>query len=960
MKHFYLFIFLLLTLNLFSQSNAPSIQSGVSFQWVGSQADEEDEIILQSITINEKIYDRFEIPTGYELTQVGPSGHNQNKIREDGDVIFQNSSNAGWNAAALSAFQDSNLNHYFESNNNGRNICDKFIDEENTTAQRQTMLYNPGIITRPNGLVVVTERNANNCFHIELFGIPQGGGTEQSLGETFVNTDGVTQWGYGGTGSNGNNHGTPGTTNPPPADSDYWLADRLIDNGGTPGIAIFRLDDIAPNGSIITKAQLTAATNDHGDGKIFIVTVNETNAVNDKATTLENYSVSGNLLTNDFDPGYDTQSFSGFEDPNNPGTYLASNQSVTTPQGVFTPDANGNYTFDPAAGFTGTVSVNYQVCDDGSPVNACAVASLTIDVLPVPDPTENEINVVVANNDSNTSYGNQVNGNVTVNDFDPQEDNFTVTSADIPLGTPTVVQGTNINGNMVNAGLLTLQADGSYVFSPCTDSGIPDASCQDDFTGTFSVDYTITDDNTSPETSSATLRINVLNDDTDGNGQNPPFADDDYNYTNQNESVSGNWAVNDNDPEDGAGINLTLSNPPTTTTNGGSITFNSDGTYDYTPAAGFKGPDYVEYTVCDSAGDCAMATVHILVYPGVKDFGDLPNNYPAISTINSPDANNDQQPDGDNAIWLGTGITYEASMQYSPTASADADDGLNFPVSVPNASTDWDIEITLNSNVATQVYYGRWIDWDADGSFDNFYNGSAMTSSPVTVTESVPVPATYNSNDNIFIRALATQNPVVNSNNAGEISFGEIEDSLVSLAVLPVELTDFSAELTDGDALIQWRTQSEINNDYFTLQYSFNGLEFHSLTTIEGNGTTTASNNYSYVHENVNALNTQVIYYRLKQVDFDGNYDLSDIVALNLQEATNSFTVSPNPAQRGTTVTLLGKQIKEVQVYDMNGRISYVNEYNSTDIALIPTGNLAAGTYIVVINQNEKLRLIVH
>ena len=44
----------------------------------------------------------------------------------------------------------------------------------------------------------------------------------------------------------------------------------------------------------------------------------------------------------------------------------------------------------------------------------------------------------------------------------------------------------------------------------------------------------------------------------------------------------------------------------------------------------------------------------------------------------------------------------------------------------------------------------------------------------------------------------------------------------------------------------------------------------------------------------------------------------------------------------------------------MNGRINYLNEYDSANIALLPTGNLAAGTYIVVINQNEKLKLIVH
>ncbi|MFK7783041.1 gliding motility-associated C-terminal domain-containing protein [Psychroserpens sp.] len=280
-------LFLLIVFGVFSlitvvaQTNAPSIQSGVTFQWdpLTPQTNPDDATVLQSITIDGDVYSDFNlgVPSGYALTQIGPTGDGANNIRLNGGFTENDSSDPTWNASALAAFKDLNLNHYFEANGNGQEICDNFTvadgtpNEATTTAQRQTLSYTPGIKSTANGIIVVTERNANNCFHIEVFGTPAGGGATQSLGETFVNED-STQWGYGGTGTNGSTPGTPGSVNPPSPGSDYWLSDRLIDNGGTIGIAIFTLSDVAPVGSTITSIQLTAATNDHGDGKVFIIT----------------------------------------------------------------------------------------------------------------------------------------------------------------------------------------------------------------------------------------------------------------------------------------------------------------------------------------------------------------------------------------------------------------------------------------------------------------------------------------------------------------------------------------------------------------------------------------------------------------------------------------------------------------------------------------------------------------
>ncbi len=269
-------IFLLVIAGLFTslqaQTNAESIQSGVTFQWSDTQTDRNHPATIESITVGGNVYLNFGVPTSYEMTQLGPSGHGINKILENGSTVENRSDSSTWNATALDAFQSLNLNYYFVANGNGDNICDDYVSEETTNSQRQTLYYDGGITASSSGIIAVTERNANNCYHIEFFGYEEGSSTEESLGETFVN-QASTQWGFGGTGTGGpDGIGTPGALNPPPAGSDYWLSDRVIENRGTIGIALFYLDDIAPTGSLITKATITAATTDNGDGKLFILT----------------------------------------------------------------------------------------------------------------------------------------------------------------------------------------------------------------------------------------------------------------------------------------------------------------------------------------------------------------------------------------------------------------------------------------------------------------------------------------------------------------------------------------------------------------------------------------------------------------------------------------------------------------------------------------------------------------
>ncbi|NND62735.1 MAG: Ig-like domain-containing protein [Flavobacteriaceae bacterium] len=334
-----------------AQTQAPSVTTGVTFQWSDTQSNNNDPATISSITIDGVIYNSFAAPTSYNLTRLGPNGHNRNNIIENGTNVNNNSSNVDWNADAIAAFQDKNLNHYFNSNDNGRDICNDFVAVTTTDAQIQSLYYAPGIPSNDGGIVAITERNANNCYYVAVYGYPLGSSVEVFLGDTFVREN-STQWGS--------------AFAAPPVGVDYWNSGRVVENGGSLGIAIFSLEDLAPVGSIITRVDLMAATQDHGDGKFFIA---------------QKYT-KPKIETSCLD-----QEFNGtVNDGSAPlgSTYTLA--SGPTPAGQsFTFNSNGTYSYTPTAGYLGDVTFDYEVCLPAPNSSVCDENTVTIEYVTYPD-----------------------------------------------------------------------------------------------------------------------------------------------------------------------------------------------------------------------------------------------------------------------------------------------------------------------------------------------------------------------------------------------------------------------------------------------------------------------------------------------------------------------------------------------------------------------------------------------
>jgi len=117
--------------------------------------------------------------------------------------------------------------------------------------------------------------------------------------------------------------------------------------------------------------------------------------------------------------------------------------------------------------------------------------------------------------------------------------------------------------------------------------------------------------------------------------------------------------------------------------------------------------------------------------------------------------------------------------------------------------------------------------------------------------------------------------------------------------IIPVELTLFTAEVNNNSVKLSWKTATETNNTGFEIQRK--NIEWEKIGFVEGHGTTTEENNYSFVDESLSSKKYQ---YRLKQIDFDGSFEYSETVNVHVQLPTE-YTLSqnfPNPFNPNTTI----------------------------------------------------------
>ncbi|MEP7255601.1 MAG: T9SS type A sorting domain-containing protein [Ferruginibacter sp.] len=174
---------------------------------------------------------------------------------------------------------------------------------------------------------------------------------------------------------------------------------------------------------------------------------------------------------------------------------------------------------------------------------------------------------------------------------------------------------------------------------------------------------------------------------------------------------------------------------------------------------------------------------------------------------------------------------------------------------------------------------------------------------------------------------------------------------------LPITLTEFKGTLQDKNVLLQWSTSTELNSKHFELEKSFDGTNFRKIATVPAAGYSNTTKQYSYVDREPL---TEKNYYRLRSVDIDGNFKLSNIVLIKSPGIPQDILVIGNPFKNNIQLRFVKSPETggELRLTDMAGRLMAAQRFNQGEQQLqfiIPAGKLSKGAYMLqaIINGNR-------
>lgn len=285
----------------------------------------------------------------------------------------------------------------------------------------------------------------------------------------------------------------------------------------------------------------------------------------------------------------------------------------------------------------------------------------------------------------------------------------------------------------------------------------------------------------------------------------------------------------------------------------------------------------------------------------------------------------------------------------------------NAPISVGGNATIGNLSITDG----TDVFFGGTLD-AGDVLVDD---GSNLTlGSGVSNVGNI----TVDGGSNIFGSSILNYTDVnlINGTICGistDATFEGTEsiDFSTCSTVLPIQLAFFDVNCTDGVFEFQWETLEEVNNDYFTIEYSTNNKTFKTVTQVAGVGNSVEPQSYRYTDGRMDRAASEFFYFRLKQTDFDGEFSYSSVVAVaNEVHRSESFSFYPNPVLDVAHLSL--HQFNEHEIYQahlvdqltLSRTFSFVLKDRHTSLDL---SGVAPGLYFLQIDGHpEAIKVIIH
>lgn len=171
-------------------------------------------------------------------------------------------------------------------------------------------------------------------------------------------------------------------------------------------------------------------------------------------------------------------------------------------------------------------------------------------------------------------------------------------------------------------------------------------------------------------------------------------------------------------------------------------------------------------------------------------------------------------------------------------------------------------------------------------------------------------------------------------------------------APLPVELLGFAVKNKGNANILTWKTSSEKENMQFNIERSADGVTFATIGLVKGNGTSYTENAYTYT----DATPLSISYYRLAQVDANGNINHSKVVSIRKSANQNILKVYPTIANDVLNLEYTAANEVQIHITDVLGRVVSSQQMDMTNgVAQIPISTLPKGTYhVIVLGENGR------
>ncbi len=171
--------------------------------------------------------------------------------------------------------------------------------------------------------------------------------------------------------------------------------------------------------------------------------------------------------------------------------------------------------------------------------------------------------------------------------------------------------------------------------------------------------------------------------------------------------------------------------------------------------------------------------------------------------------------------------------------------------------------------------------------------------------------------------------------------------TFLSLPLVPVTLTEFKGTLLDKNVLLQWNTSVEVNSKHFELEKSFDGTNYKKIATVPAAGYSNSARQYGFTDREPL---TEKNYYRLRSVDMDNKYKLSNIVLIRPPGMHQDILVLGNPFKENILVRFVKAPETggELRLTDMAGRLRAKQKFNPGEQQMqfiLPAGKLSRGVY---------------